>query len=442
MHKTLKRQLTRFYGSLGNVPSDLKPFWELVSKTYTDNDSEYTLMERALDISSKELTEANKLLREENEEIEKRVIERTAELSQERSKLNKIAQNMKTGAILLDEEAQVTFINNKAREIVDLEDGDKDSEVLDKLFLKFKKIPLRGYLERCMRGDTVEVPEIEAGYSIYEIFFQSLESEKLGKKSGKQSYFGHLIWIRDITEEKLLERSKSELVAVASHQLRTPLTVTKGNTEMLLDGSLGDLSDEQREVISQTSESNEQLITLVNQMLDITRIEKDGLAMDLENVSTDKILQKVIRDILSFAEKNNVSIKYSKQGEIPEISGNKERLYQVFQNLVENAIKYCKNDKDKVCPVTVSTSSSGGFVNIEIADRGIGVPKQEQEKIFERFYRASNAVRFKSSGTGLGLYIVKSVIENLGGNVRFESEEGKGTTFFISLPVAIENDMN
>ena len=432
MDKTLERQLIRFYGSLENIPDEQKQFLELVSKTYTDNESEYNLMERSLDISSKELTEANKLLRAENEEIEKRVNERTVELSRERGKLNKIAQNMETGAILLDENSQVAFVNNKAKKIIDLK-GNDNSQVLEKLFDKFKKFPLRKYLKRCVGGGTVKMLEAETEHSIYEILFQGLKSDF----NGTAKHFGYLIWIKDITEEKLFERSKSELVAVVSHQLRTPLSVTKGNTEMLLDESLGKLNAEQREVISQTAESNEQLITLVNQMLDIAKIEKGSLSMNLEKISVDKILEKAIGDLISYAKNNNVSIKYSESKEkTPKILGDESRLYQVFQNLIENAIEYCHNNEDKICPVNISIKSLFGKIDIEITDAGIGIPKQEQKKIFERFYRASNAVHLKSSGTGLGLYITKSVIENLKGTVKFESEEGKGTTFFITLPVA------
>lgn len=432
MHKSLERQLTHIYGLPENVPKEQKPLLELVNKTYTDNDNEYGLMERALAISSQELTEANKLLREENEEIEKKVKQRTTELSQERSKLDKIAQNMNTGAILLDEDAKVTFANHRAKEIIGLSDND-NSKVLEKFFNKFKKYSPKKSLKKCMHGNAVKISEAEADYSIYEILFQSLKSDLKGSLSS----FGYLIWIRDITEEKLLERSKSELVAVVSHQLRTPLSVTKGNTEMLLDEGLGKLNNEQRRVISQTAESNERLIALVNQMLDITKIEKKRHPRDLKKLSIDKILEKTIKNISPYAKEKNVSIRYSGPKEkIPEILAYEDDLYKVFQNLIENAVDYCQNNKDKICPVYISIKSSSEKISVEISDSGVGIPKQEQNKIFERFYRASNAPRFKSGGTGLGLFIVKSVVENLGGIVKFESEEGKGTTFFITLPLA------
>ncbi|MCH8889245.1 HAMP domain-containing histidine kinase [Patescibacteria group bacterium] len=430
MHKALERQLIRCYGSLQNVPEEQRVFLEQVNKTYTESDQEYSLMERALDISSKELTEANVLLREEKKEIEKKVKDRTKELSQEKSKLNRIAQNMNTGAILFNKNGQVTFINNKAREIIKFDDMD-DSLVLEKLFNKFEGFPVEEYLERCMAGETLKIPEAEVSHLIFELLFQSL----LISDGEDPTSFGHLIWIRDITEEKLLDRSKSELVAIASHQLRTPLTVTKGNVEMLLDESFGKLNDEQREVLAQTAESNENLISLVNQMLDITKIEKGNLYLNLKAVSLDVILEKIVDDLSVYAKTHNVLLKFDKPKVMPKVLADNDRLYQVFQNLIENAIQYCHNDKDGVCPVNISVGLNPDKINIKISDLGIGIPKQEQEKIFGMFYRASNAVNLISSRTGLGLYIVKSIVELFGGTIRFESEENNGTTFYIELPV-------
>ena len=432
MHKTLERQLVKFLGSLEKAPKELKGLFEQISKTYTGSDQEYILMERALDISSKELTKANIFLREEKTEIEKRVEERTKELSQERRKLDRIAQNMDTGAILLDKEGAVIFINNKAMEMINFT-GKDNSKVLHYLFEKFKEYPIKENLQKCISGDNVEMSEVQIYNNIYEILFQKL----MENVKGSNESFGHLIWIRDITTEKLLERSKSELVAVASHQLRTPLTVTKGNTEMLLDESFGKLNDEQKKIISDTHESNEKLITLVNQMLDITRIERSILPFTLEEVHVDEILKKAIDDLAAYASSSGVIINYIKpEHDIPKLNADKERIYQVLQNLIENSIKYCLPDNTKQCKVDISLQSTKDVVDIEITDNGIGIPKSEQSRIFERFYRASNVTAQAGSGTGLGLYIVKSIVEHFGGKIRFDSEENKGTTFYITLPLA------
>ena len=438
MHKALETQLIRYYGSLDAVPSQYEEFLKVVDNTYEDNDGQYRLIERALDISSRELTEANKLLRKENIEIEKRVIQRTIELSEERSKLNKIAQNMNIGAILLNREGRVTFINNKAKKIIDFK-GKDHGGVLEKLFLKFKGYPIAEFSQKCNEDETLKLPEVQVGGSIYEILFQGLmhSGDGDGGEDDRSLFFGQLIWIRDITDEKLLDRSKTELVAVASHQLRTPLAVTKGNTEMLLDQTIGKLNDEQIEILTQTAKSNEKLIALVNQMLDITKLEREGLRFELQEVDVDKILRESVNSLSTYAKIHNVSLSYENSygKEIPQILGNESRFYQIFQNLIENSIKYCDPKKAGECHSTVTIKVSGDTLNIDIADSGIGIPLQEQKKIFQRFYRASNAVKFIASGTGLGLYIVKSIIEKLGGLVSFSSQLGKGTTFHLTFPI-------
>ncbi len=248
-----------------------------------------------------------------------------------------------------------------------------------------------------------------------------------------------LIWIRDITEEKLLERSKSELVAVASHQLRTPLTVTKGNTEMLLDESFGPLTSEQRDIIKQTAESNERLIDLVNQMLDITKIDKVNLNLKINKVSLELILQNIQKEMGAYAEEMRTPIHLEKKGDFSSvIMGDGDRIFQVFQNLVENSIRYRKTDSKEPLPIVITLYECKGMICVDFTDQGIGIPKSEQKKIFERFYRASNAITAESTGTGLGLHLVKTVIEKLDGTIDFDSEEGKGTTFYIRFPAVID----
>ena len=158
--------------------------------------------------------------------------------------------------------------------------------------------------------------------------------------------------------------------------------------------------------------------------------------LTLENIKIDTIHETDIKDLRYYAKKHTVLVYYTKPKDItPTIMGDILRLRQVFQNLIENAIRYCQSTQVKKCSVEVFIEVSGTQITIQIADNGIGIPKQEQSKIFKRFYRASNAIRHDSNGSGLGLSTAKAVIEQLGGTIRFESKENKGTTFYVTLPV-------
>lgn len=423
MHKVLQRQLERVYGS--DIPDSerFQKLLDLVSDTYTGRDDEYELIERSLDISSKELTELNERLRGEKAAVEEIVKARTLELAQERSKLEKVAQNMETGALLLDENKEVVFVNNMAAALIGVE-SDSYQDALPKLCERFSEYPIAEFVDCCLGGADDELVDVELEGRFFEIKFQVLSTGS-----------DYLIWIKDVTSEKLHERSKNELLAIASHQLRSPLTVVKGNTEMLNDEIFGPLTDEQREIVEQTIQSNENMITLIEQMLDITKISQQSMRFDLTDVPIEQVLHQVIKDLEPFAKKYKVTMDSS----IDPHSGitimtDETRLYQVFQNLIENAIKYSDPESgDGV--VHVVSEVADERIMIQVKDTGIGIPKNEQDNLFERFYRASNASKFMPDGSGLGLYIVKSIIELTNGTITFTSVEGKGTTFTVTFPI-------
>jgi len=233
-----------------------------------------------------------------------------------------------------------------------------------------------------------------------------------------------------------LEKAKTEFVAIASHQLRSPLTVTKGNIEMMLNGEFGDISKGQREVLTEVFSANENLVQLVSDMLDVTKIERGMIELNLEDIDLAGELGGVIKHIIEYAKKHDVSIQYHKpEQKLPIVVADKGRIQQIFQNLIDNAIRYSRHPCDEGCRIDISITVADGHIEVKITDNGIGIPKDEQKEMFKRFSRASNAVKFASGGSGLGLYVVKSLVEQQKGDVRFESEENKGTTFYVTLPI-------
>src|SRR3990167_3292511 len=358
------------------------------------------LKEAELENTKKAILNILEDLDEEKKAVERRVEERTAEIKREKEKLHQLL-DLNQEEILMP-------------------------EVLEEILAYYKDTNFKESLTRCLNGEVFTLPEVETQGKIFEIFFNNLQVKTDGKDD--VNYF---VLITDITDAKLLERSKSELVAVASHQLRTPLTAVRGNIEMLIDESYGPLNEQQHELLSDVDISTARLIGMVNDMLDITKIERGNLDMVLEYVSVKETVDSICSDLADYAKRRGVVIETNIHEGI-NVYGDKSRVRQVMQNLIDNAIKYSKGTG----VLKVTGIVEGNDAKINFKDNGQGIPKIEQSKIFNRFYRASNVKNNSSSGSGLGLYIVKSIVEQLHGNIRFESEENVGTTFFVTLPTS------
>ena len=365
-------------------------------------------------------------LDEEKRKVDETVKIRTQELVSERQKLMHITENMFVGVILTDESGKPVFVNKQGKEILGIDDD--ISNALIRLYEKFPSPEVTALINAYAQGKSSVIKEIENENGIFEIMGRCNSLQQ----NTDQEFFGKGIWIRNITAEKQLERSKSELVAVASHQLRTPLTVTRGNLEMLLDGSFGTVNEKQRELLSDSQESVIRLIAMVNDMLDITKIEKGDKKIVLENVDILEPIEKVVTSFETYTKRYKCTIAVEKPKNAIIVLGDKALLVQILQNLVDNALKYSREDGK----VTISFKTRKAYVDISITDNGIGIPSKELAIIFQRFYRASNAVRSTTGGSGLGLFIVKSFVEQMKGTIAVSSKEGEGTTFTISLPLA------
>lgn len=227
------------------------------------------------------------------------------------------------------------------------------------------------------------------------------------------------------------ERLKTDFITLSSHQLRTPLSAIKWFIEILLTQRNGKLNKKQVEYLLEIQRSNERAIALVGDLLQVSRISEGKLHLDLIQADLATLIEEVVDSSrLLMTNKNTTFHLEIINGPLPKILMDKTKIRRAAQNILMNAIKYTpkgghvnvilkKNSRDVVCSIT---------------DNGIGIPADQQNKVFERFYRATNASRMDPEGTGLGLYITKSLIEAHKGKIWFESEEGKGTTVYFSLP--------
>lgn len=246
--------------------------------------------------------------------------------------------------------------------------------------------------------------------------------------------------VRERTEEltranaelRELDKRKSEFLSIAAHQLRTPLSGLKWALDMLIKGEVGPVAIEQKVLLMKSYETNERLIRIVNEMLHATKIDPGTLLLSKSSTQLLDLLDNVLYEILPSALKARVSIRFEERDDtLPPLMVDPEKMRAVFQNLLENAIKYSRPGGE----IGIFASRASDTVQFAIKDHGIGIPLSEQARIFTRFFRAENARKMDPNGIGLGLYIVKNVIEMHGGTIRLESREGEGTTIYFTLNV-------
>lgn len=240
--------------------------------------------------------------------------------------------------------------------------------------------------------------------------------------------------ITDVTKEMEIDRAKTEFVSLASHQLKTPLTSIRWLSEALLRGTGGALAPDQAKYTSNILESAGRMITMVNDLLNVSRIETDTLAIRPEALDAVALMTSVIDEQRHSADTKKVSLVFTPAAGLPQLSADPQLLRMIFQNLLSNAIKYTPDGGAVACDMSLAEAGRE-LIFLAVKDSGIGIPKDEQPRIFEKLHRASNAENLVPDGTGLGLYLVKTILDRVGGGVSFESVEGKGTTFFATIPV-------
>jgi signal transduction histidine kinase len=237
---------------------------------------------------------------------------------------------------------------------------------------------------------------------------------------------------RDITREREMDKAKTEFVSLASHQLRTPLSAVNWYSEMLLAGDAGSVTPEQRKYIEEIYHGNLRMVDLVNTLLDVSRIELGTFTMESKPIDIIKLTKEIISEHKLHISEKKIHFSSSFEKNFFNIQIDPKILSMVIHNLLSNAIKYTAPQGK----VHISLSfKRKGYVLLKCSDTGYGIPKAQQDKIFTKLFRADNVIGKDTQGTGLGLYIAKSIVEQCGGKIWFTSKENKGTVFFAELPI-------
>lgn len=249
-----------------------------------------------------------------------------------------------------------------------------------------------------------------------------------GKNQGAVCVF------RDISHEKRLDEAKTELVSLASHQLNTPLTAVSWYAEMLLSGEAGQLTKVQQQYLREIYAGSSKMVDLVNDFLNASRIEMGTFVSHYQPVNLNDIVESILSELSPDVIRRKITI-VRKFSLMPELQLDKRLTQIIVQNLLTNAVKYTPERGTITVDIAAEGTGRNGYVRIRVADTGMGIPKAEQANIFHKMYRANNAKQHEAEGTGLGLYIVKSAVDEMHGTIEFSSTEGRGTTFVVMLPL-------
>lgn len=345
------------------------------------------------------------------------------EADKEKNKTLAILANFTDGLLVLDKENIISLINPRAEEFLNV----KNKEIIGRLISELDQFPNFKPLINFLKNGVKKVFREEL--SIKENLILEVSIISMTKNRERS---GTLIVLHDITREKNIERMKTEFVSISAHQLRTPLSAIKWTLKMLLDGDIGKITEEQRVFIERTYKSNERMIRLINDLLDISRIEEGRYLYQHTLCQIEDVIQSVIDSYQEEIDKRKLKVEFKKpEGKLPQAMLDVEKIILAIQNLFDNAVKYTLPHGI----VTISLKDVKNKIEFSIKDTGVGIPENQKKRIFSKFFRAVKTTRMETDGSGLGLFIAKNIIEAHNGKIWFESTEGKGTTFYFSLPI-------
>lgn len=425
-----------FYVIIGIFSGYVEKLLELREKMLTEKSDQ---LKRENNLRQKELSKLDRtaklLVRRDLELtlVNNQLNENIKQMEEEKEKTLTLISSFSTPVIFLDSGNILSLFNPSAGEILGIKKSDlgKKIDQADNFSLNnFAKIVRNKFAVKKIEDQQNNLAMEEAAIKYQgEDRVYKIMTAKVTEPDG--DYLGTMKIFYDTTREKTIDNLKSEFISIAAHQLRTPLSAIKWVIKMLLDGDAGALSLEQQELLNKGYKSNERIIRLVNDLLDVSRIEEGKFGFEFKKTDFSEVLSAAISSVEDLIKKSNLELTVEKPDKLPKIFLDKERMIMVMQNLLSNAVKYTP----EYGKIKISIQFDTKFLYVKIKDQGVGIPKKELPKIFTKFFRATNVVRIQTEGTGLGLFIVKNIIVKHNGTISLKSEEGRGTEVSFSLPI-------
>ncbi len=471
MKSVLQRQIKKNLSHLSEKELEAMGwfFWA-VEDMYQSFDDDRSMMDRSLELSSQELMENNESLKKRWEEIQKVLDnllkavqkfqgkrnkdtsdmqaedlslylseliaeseENKAHTLKQKKYLSTIVDNIGEGLVVIRPDRTIEIYNTMASDLT----GFTGKEVLEKTcdnFIQFFDSKLKHEYEdiiwKCLHAgktelyfDSISLRNRKGKYVPISVALSPVLSQNKNER-------GCILLFRDITKQIELDHMKDEFVSIASHELRTPMTIINGFSSLILDENIGKLNDAQRNYMGKIKRNTLQLINLVNDMLHISRCEAGKIELDMTMFDLWELMDEVTHEFEEMFDSKNITLSLSSCS--TQLYSDSWKIRQVLVNLIGNAYKFTKEE----WRVDVMSFQDGNDVVVQVGDTGEGISKENIKKLFKKFSQVNSHLHDKAEGTGLGLAICKMMIEALGGSIKVESEEWKGSVFSFRLPIS------
>ncbi|KUO70466.1 MAG: hypothetical protein APF77_05535 [Clostridia bacterium BRH_c25] len=341
------------------------------------------------------------------------------EMYREKNKVETILTNMTDGIIAVNSEGIVIHANPAAYSIFNIREEELYNRNFDDAAQKLEL----GITFNDILNDS------EKNFNILSINNLIIKISVVQIKNEHNETEGAMLVLQDVTEQEKLDKMRKEFVANVSHELRTPLTTIKSYTETLLDGAM-ESKEYTTNFLQVINSESERMTRLVKDLLQLSKLDYDKMEWNMKRLNILNITRDCAAKMEMAAKQKNQSLSFEALGELCDINGDKDRIEQVIINIISNAIKYTPENGS----IKMTADRSQDYVEIRITDTGMGIPKEDLPRLFERFYRVDKARSRAMGGTGLGLSIAKNIVEAHKGSIRIESEYGKGTEVIIKFP--------
>ncbi|MEW6237792.1 MAG: ATP-binding protein [Candidatus Omnitrophota bacterium] len=353
-------------------------------------------------------------------EVSQELLHTTLQLAEQKNKLNGIITSMNEGLLACDEKGSIIHFNQSAKDLLSLPDDIRQGSLAELCPALAEAVGFDPQSPRPLIQKSIDFPfkKLELRISTSTIFDE-------GKHIA-----GYVMIFEDRTKQAEVDRLKADLISIVSHELRSPLTSIKGYIDLMISGDLGEIPNGMTNYLDIISSNANRLAALIDDMLDLARIESGKLSMSFGKVDVRYLCDYVFLTMKPQAEKKHIRFTMDLKT-VLSVSGDVDRLQQALTNLVSNAIKYTAEGGE----VSIQAEARDQRLLISVRDTGVGIAAEDQKKLFQRFFRVKNKATRNIGGTGLGLCIAKSIIEAQEGTIYVESAEGQGSCFTIDMPV-------